>query len=354
MTNPGLSDRQNTVYETDDQMQSFPLMDYLQHLWFRKKLILAITAFVAVFGFIKVNEIVDLYSAQSTLMIGLPEAFVLEFDGVMDRSSWGDAESEIEILRSDVLMTKVVRRLNLVNHPEFNSSLRVDDKQKPNISRYFNPLNWIPNSWKTSVAEALGFARKSPVAVSTEPATMSLTDSESLLLSEEEAKALEFEKSVVRALKGKISFKAMGYSNVINIQVTTRDPQLAAEIANDVPEAYMLDKLESRFEATQKANAWLTEQLGELEANVAESERAVIMYREEHGLGEGQGTTILDAQLSETKSQLIIARAEKAEIDARLSQLNRLLSGGGMGVETASEVMSSALVQQLRTHFYLG
>ncbi len=350
MNNTRRSDQPNTAYEIDDQMQSFPLMDYLQHLWFRKKLILAMTVFVTVFGLIKINEIVDLYSAKSTLMIGLPEAYVIDLESVTDRSSWGDAESEIEIIRSDVLMTKVVRRLNLVNHPEFNSALRVDTEPKLNISRYFNPANWIPNSWKSTVSEALGLTQKAMPAVAFKPAeSASLTDTAASLLSEEEIKALEFEKTVVRALQDKIDLQMMGYGNVITIQATTRDPKLAAEIANDVPEAYMLDKLESRFEATQKANAWLTEQLGELETKVAESERAIVLYREQHGLGDGQGGTILDAQLSETKSQLIIARAEKAEIDARLSQLRRLLAGGGMGIETASEVMSSALVQQLRT-----
>jgi len=343
-------EHRNAVYETDVQEQSFPLADYVQHLWFRKKLVLAITIFVTVFGYIKVNEIVDLYSASSTLMISLPQPTVLDIVGVMDRDSFADAESEVEVLRSDVLMTKVVRRLNLVNHPEFNWALRSGEKPKLNISRYFNPINWIPKSWKDLVADAFSSSKVSTERdSSTQGFTATQSSAQTSLLTEEEQQKLEFEKSVVRALKGKLDYEITGYGNVIIVTATTTNPQLAAEIANDVPEAYMLDKLESRFEATQKANAWLTEQLAELETKVAESERAVIMYREQYGLGDGQGSTILDAQLSELKSQLIIARAEKAEIDARLSQLRRLLSGGGMGVETASEVMSSTLVQNLRT-----
>ena len=73
------------------------------------------------------------------------------------------------------------------------------------------------------------------------------------------------------------------------------------------------------------------------------------IYRDEYGLANGSGNTILDTQVSELNSQLIIARSELAEVNARLSQLRRLLEGGGQGVETASEVMSSALVQQLRS-----
>jgi succinoglycan biosynthesis transport protein ExoP len=75
----------------------------------------------------------------------------------------------------------------------------------------------------------------------------------------------------------------------------------------------------------------------------------VEIYKDEHGLGDEKGGSMMDAQLSELNSQLIIARAEKAETEARLNQLQRLLEVGGQGVETASEVMSSALVQQLRT-----
>ena len=43
-------------------------------------------------------------------------------------------------------------------------------------------------------------------------------------------------------------------------------------MANDFPEAYIVDQLEAKFEATEKANAWLTEQLQELETKVLESE----------------------------------------------------------------------------------
>ena len=84
-----------------------------------------------------------------------------------------------------------------------------------------------------------------------------------------------------------------------------------------MPEAYIVDQLEARFEATEKANAWLSEQLGDLEAKVRESERAVEIFREDKGLSEVSGGGLLDRQLSELNSQLIVAQAELAEIEAR-------------------------------------
>ncbi|MFC1720146.1 GumC family protein, partial [Pseudomonadota bacterium] len=150
-------------------------------------------------------------------------------------------------------------------------------------------------------------------------------------------------------LLGKLDVASVEWGNVINITFSSLNPKTAARVANDFPEAYIVDQLEAKFEATEKANAWLTEQLAELETKVVESERAVEIYRDDYGLAVEEGSTLLDAQVSELSSQLIIARSQLAEVQARLSQLRRLLEAGGQGVETASEVMSSALVQQLRT-----
>ena len=79
---------------------------------------------------------------------------------------------------------------------------------------------------------------------------------------------------------------------MINITFSSLDPKTAASLANELPEAYIVDQLESKFEATEKANAWLTEQLTELETKVVESERAVEIFRSEHGLAENSGVSI--------------------------------------------------------------
>jgi len=319
------------------QEQALPLRDYLQLLWFRRKLILAITIFVAAIGYIQVNEIKNIYTATSTLMVGLPEQRVIDIKSVVnDNASNNGAEGEIEVLRSRVLAAKVIKRLNLLSNPEFNPSLQKPEKGLFDFLRYLNPRTWIPVSWKKAIKEALGQETERVVAPSTPQ-------------EKEEQEQRQQVSTATDILLGSLELEQVGYSNVIKIKVRSLDPKTAARIANDLPEAYILDQLESKFEATEKANNWLTEQLGDLQSKVVESERAVEMFRQEHGLTETSGTNLLDTQLSELNSQLIIARAEKAEVDARLAQLQRLLERGGQGVETASEVLSSALVQQLRT-----
>ena len=328
--------RPNAPFESDDGSQTLPVFDYLQFLWFRRKLIAVITIFVAVISYIQVNEIKDLYTAKSTLMIGLPEAQVVDIQQVL--SPYDDADSELEVLRSHVLAAKVIKRLNLLNDPEFNPALGKPEKSFFDFMQYLNPVSWVPDSWKTALQEATG--RETERAKPPAPATPEVQEAQ-------QHEALM--SSAISIFLGKLQLEKVGFGNVINISFTSLNPKTASRLANDLPEAYIVDQLESKFEATQKANAWLTEQLTELEAKVVESERAVEIYRDAHGLAKGTGSSILDAQLSELNSQLIIARAEKAEVDARLEQLRRLLQGGGQGVETASEVLSSALVQELRS-----
>ena len=106
MTDSRLDNRPEPVWENDEQGGSLPLMDYLQLLWFRRKLIIAVTIFVSVIGYIQINEIKNVYSATSTLMIGLPQANLVDIEAVF--SPRDDAETEMEVLRSRVLAAKVI------------------------------------------------------------------------------------------------------------------------------------------------------------------------------------------------------------------------------------------------------
>ena len=61
----------------------FPLFDYLQLLWFRRNLIIAVSLFVAIIGFIHVNQLVPVYTASSTLLTGITEAQVVDIQQVL-------------------------------------------------------------------------------------------------------------------------------------------------------------------------------------------------------------------------------------------------------------------------------
>ena len=328
----------NASWEAEETGQAFPLMDYLQLLWFRRKLIIAITVFISVVGYVQVNEIKNVYTAKSTMIIGVPESRVVDIEEVLNYSNSAyDLPAQVEVLRSRVLAAKVIKRLGLLNDPEFNPTLREPDKSLFDFLKYLHPRSWLPASWKKALKEALGQETEKAV-----PLPVSKQEQEEQLNNQQIITATNI-------LLSKLNVQPVEFGNVINITFSSLSAKTAARLANEIPEAYMIDQLEAKFEATEKANAWLTTQLQELETKVVESERAVEFYRDEHGLVATTGDGLLSAEVSGINSQVIIARAELAEVDARLAQLRRLLEAGGQGVETASEVMSSALVQQLRT-----
>src|SRR5690606_41680996 len=110
---------------------------------------------------------------------------------------------------------------------------------------------------------------------------------------------------------------------------------------------YLVEQLEAKFEATHLATEWLSGRVEELRERVQASERAVEEFRQSAGLVEGKGVTVAAQQMSELNTQLILARTQRAEAEARLRQVQALLESTG-GSETAGEGVSWPPTRPLR------
>ena len=80
---------------------------------------------------------------------------------------------------------------------------------------------------------------------------------------------------VIRAVAKDVSVSRKGWTYVVDIQYTSENPALAAQIANAFADEYLVDQLEASYEVTRRANEWLEERLGDLKTKVRNSERAV-------------------------------------------------------------------------------
>ena len=136
--------------EPPTQEEAFPLLDYLQLLWFRRRVIILITLLVGVLGWLHVNQLQSIYTARSTLLIGVTERPV-DLNQVLYQRYFGlEAPEEVEVLRSRGLAEKVITRLGLLNRAEFNPSLRQPEAGLFDWVGNLNPLTWIPDSTDTS------------------------------------------------------------------------------------------------------------------------------------------------------------------------------------------------------------
>ena len=102
----------------------------------------------------------------------------------------------------------------------------------------------------------------------------------------------------------------------------------AAQLANAVADAYVVDQLDARLESAKRASGWLSDRLVELRQQLRDSEEAVAKFRKEHGLTRSGPTVALnEQQLADLNSKLIAARTDAAEKKARVDFLADLAAG---------------------------
>ena len=298
----------------------------LRHLLtiFRRRFTLFIAIAMVVFALVVVVtfQLTPRYSANTELIIDPRKEQVIDLNQVLSGLTPDTAvvESEVKIIQSRSLAAKVVDELNLTDDPEFNPELVVLEGLalwKHNIS-----------SWIGDLVKAL-----LPKGQSDAP----LTFEEQQLITKDKA---------VSTLLDRLNVRRSGLTYVISLSFESEAPAKAAKIVNTVADKYLVDQLESKFEATKRANEWLEERLGTLRDEVQAAERAVEIYRAKNGLLNAKGSSLTEQQIAELTGSAIILRAELAEKQARLNTVDQQLKSG-RGEDVAA-VLDSKVITDLR------
>lgn len=188
-------------------------------------------------------------------------------------------ETQVEILKSENISLSVIRDLHLIEDPEFTGS---------------------GGGVLGAVLDFVGGLFSNGQA----PSEFELT-----------RKALEvFEKNR--------TIKRLGLTYVMEIGFTSRDPAKAARIANAIADAYIVDQLEAKYQATRRASVWLQDRIKELRTQASAAQRAVVDFKTSNNIVDTGGRLMTEQQLAEVNSQLILAHASTAEAKARLDRMN--------------------------------
>lgn len=148
-------------------------------------------------------------------------------------------------------------------------------------------------------------------------------------------------------LQSALGVSRVGLGNVIEIDVSVYDPQKAASLANAIAQAYVADRLKSRYEGVQKASTWLSDRAAYLRAELSRSEQAVQKFRVDHNLLGTPAGSLTDQQLSELNVALINARAEISAKRAQYQQVEKLQAAGG-DIQSIPDVLQSVVINALR------
>jgi len=287
-------------YRETRQQPEFDIMEYWRVIVKRKGVLITFAAtvvlLIGLYSFVAPPK----YKPSVTLLIGEQTSKMLsiedEFGLLNYRSQLKEqvfVNTQLQLLQSESLAERVARKLELLSRPEFGAG----KEDKKNL--FAGVVNLITFKWlKSKKGEE-----------------DSLLEDPYIDLLEKFQKAVDV--SQVRDTK------------ILKISYTSKYPRLATEIVNTLAEEFIGFSIEKRYEATQQATDFLSEQITGLRRDLAAKERDLQKYGEEKELYflSNEESTVLKklADLSEAYTQAQIARVkaesefrglEKASVDA--------------------------------------
>jgi polysaccharide biosynthesis transport protein len=276
-----------------------------QSLWQKRSWIIVPTVLAAALSMLAVNLITPRYKSEARILIDGRENVFLRPNGERNEERTAlDPEavtSQVQLLLSRDLARDIIKKNKLTERVEFDPVLRG-----------FSPLK--------SLLAFVGIGR------------------DPFLLTPEER--------VLDSYFDRLTVYAVDKSRVIVIEFQSRDPELAARVANSIAEGYLAVQQGARQDQAKSAGQWLSGEIDSLRKKVAEAESRVEDFRSKSSLFVGtNNTTLSNQQMGELNTQLNNARALKSDAETKARLIREMLQSG-QPIE-ASEVLNSELTRRL-------
>jgi succinoglycan biosynthesis transport protein ExoP len=153
----------------------------------------------------------------------------------------------------------------------------------------------------------------------------------------------------VQALQGAVKVKPVTNTNIISLEVTWKDPEMSAKIANDFASVFVAREAELVSSQANGALAYLSKQLPQAERNLARDEAAVSRYQTTHNIADlsTQTTTTVNAAAA-VDSKILQIQLEKQQADAQIASLSGQLAGMKSTAGGGQSVAQNPVLPQLR------
>ena len=136
-------------------------------------------------------------------------------------------------------------------------------------------------------------------------------------------------------------------SRVIVVEFVSKNPQIAADVANKIADEYIAMQIAAKRQLTGDATGWLEPEIEQLTKKVREAETKVADFRAATDLLNTSGNTSLATQqMSDISSELSRLKAQRAASEAKAESIRTALKNG-VPINSLPEVMSSGIMLQL-------
>jgi succinoglycan biosynthesis transport protein ExoP len=298
--------------QTQTEGETLDLVEYWRSITKRKWSIMGLVVLVALITTLVVFSMRPLYRSTTVVMIEQNKAKVVSIEEVYNSMGGGNREyyqTQVEIIKSRELARKVVEKLKLTTHPDYDPR----QAQSSDSLKALNPVNWFK---------------------STEPPSED-----------------QVAKAAIREFMSDLQVQPIRNSQLVQISFTAYDKELAAKVPNTLAETFIENDLESKIKMTQKASAWLGEQMGDLRQKLNNSERALQEYRDRERIVDAKGVALSGASkaLEEATSGLVSARTKRAEAESLFNQVQAAKQGKAAGgLESIPAVLRHPTVQSMK------
>jgi len=270
-----------------------------------------------------VFNMTPIYQSSSTLLIESQQANVVSIQEVYGLD--GSSEyllTQFEILKSRNLAKKVIKKLDLVNHPAYNTK-ETELPESLTAIKDYHP--------KTLLKEY--FPDIFPAPEEAAPADIAA------------AKLDE----IISSFQTSLSISPIRKTQLVIISFQSSDAELAAIIANEVANSYIENNLAAKLELTVKATTWLNSQLKDQRSSLTAAEKRLQEYREQEQIvGKDGGLGIAEREIDLVSEKLVDAKRERLELKSQYDQIQKLGRKSSRNLQQLPAILSHQLVQNLK------
>lgn len=151
-------------------------------------------------------------------------------------------------------------------------------------------------------------------------------------------------------LRRKLAVKRADKVFVVDVIVTTTDPDKSARIVNAIAKSYLSDQSEARAGAAQRASGELRARLDDLRNAVNAADLRLEDYKAKNGLIASSGRLVGEQQLTDSNARVVAARTRTAEARARLQGVKDA-RGRPFAAGATPEAIQSSVIERLRGQY---
>ena len=280
------------------------LLNYWRSLQRNKWIVAAIVVASIAAALVLTLLATPLYSATTRLEISRQQENVTNVEGLQKEETGQSLEfyqTQYALLKSNSLVERVARSLNLANDEAFLEAYNIEDTVEAGAGRQSDSTNRL--------------------------------------------------KTITGILSANVSIEPVRGSSLVDVTFLSPDPAVSAKVANAWAEQFIAASLDRRFASTREARDFLERQLAQLREKLEQSERDLVNYASDKRIIELSTT---EGTKGDTRTERTLAAADLEALNeelasatgARIAAESAMRTSGGVSSATLTSPTINGLRQQ--------